>query len=257
MNVEQLSELVGEFNYLLARISRYLKNNQYVYLRAFNSWLESYNDAAKRLNADGTIRVPIFKLSPIDYSSSGKSIRQASVEKFVKTINQQIVRLEEKIFALSQPTEDDSDPPPLAKFFPRDADGFHLEPPRTEQHILVVIPPGADKRNLFHGGIQPALEDQGRTSICIDQPVQDDAALCELCQAIHSCRLAIFDLTGQAANVMLALGLAHGSGKPVVILQQQSEEPLGAIHSVGHLRYASAANLKTRLGTLLREKLKS
>lgn len=258
MDVAQLSELVGEFNYLLARISKYLKNNQYVYLRAFNSWMDSYNNAAERLNADRTIRVPIFKLSPIDYSTSGKSIKAASVEKFVKTLNHQVIRLEDKIEELHKTAEESLIPAqPLEKFFHRDPDGNPVEPPQAANRVFVAIPSGEGDLRLFWQGIQPALETEGLSFFRADRPQLDDAMLCELCQELHSCRLAIVNLSGQAPNVMLALGLAYGIGKPVIILQQQEEVALGAMNSSAYLRYDGAADIKQALRALLPQLLES
>jgi len=258
MDVSQLAELVDELNYLLARISKYLKNNQYVYLRAFDSWQESYNKTAARLNAERTITIPIFKLSPIDYSPSGKSIKIESVKKFVKTINHQIARLEDKIEELNKAAEEKlALSLPLENFFHRDTNGMPVEPPPTDNRIFVAIPPGETALKFFWQGIQPALETQGLSFFRADRQLLDDTVLCELCQELHSCRLAIFDLSGQAPNVMLALGLAYGIGKPVIILQQQNSVTLGEISNKGYLRYAGAADIKSTLSTILPQLLES
>jgi hypothetical protein len=71
MDVTGLSELVDGINYLLARISKFFKNNQCVYLRAFDSCQDVYNG-----------------------------------EKFVKTISHQVVRQEEKINELDKAAEE-------------------------------------------------------------------------------------------------------------------------------------------------------
>ncbi len=252
MDIAQLTEVVGEFNYLLARISKYLKNNQYVYQRAFSSWLESYSQAAERLNADQTLRIPSFKLSPIDYSASGKSINKASVEKFVKTISHQIIRLEDKIEELNKAAEQSFIPThPLEKFFHRDVHGNSIEPPQAKKRVFVAIPAGEDSQQLFWRGIQPALETQGLSFFRADRPLLDDAALCELAQELHSCRLAILDISGQAASVMLALGLAYGIDKPAIILQQQDEPRLGEINNTAYLPYTGAAEIKATLSAML------
>ncbi len=252
MDIAQLAELIDEFNYILARVQKYLKNNQYVYLRAFNSWHEGYNHAAARLNADKTLTVPIFKLGPVDYSPTGKSIKKASVERFVKTISHQVGRLEDKIEALNRAAEEKlTASHPLESFFHRDTAGTPVEPPPADKRIFVAIPAGEGDLKLFWQGIQPALETQGLSFFRADRALLDDAALCELCQELHSCRLAIFNLSDQAPNVMLALGLAYGIGKPVIILQQQSDVTLGELSNNGHLRYTSAADLKTALKAML------
>ena len=257
MDVAQLSKLVDEFDYLLAKISKYLKNNQYVYLRAFDSWKDSYNDAAARLNADKTLTVPIFKLSPIDYSATGKSIKMASVEKFVKTIHHQVARLQDKIEEMQKAAERQLTlRHPLERFFHHATDGTPIVPALAEHRIFVAIPAGEPDLKLFWQGIQPALETHGLSFFRADRPLSDDATLSELCQELHSCRLAILNLSGQAPNVMLALGLAYGIGKPVIILQPQSGVNLGEQNNNGYLRYAGADDLKRALSTMLFQLLK-
>lgn len=252
MDIEQLRQQVDDFNYLLGKIRKYLKNNQYVYLRAFDSWKDAYNEAAARLNADKTITVPVFRLSPFDYSPTGKSIKMASVEKFVKTINHQVLRISDKIEELTRAAAEQAIPPhPLARFFHRDSEGKPIEPPQAENRIFVAIPAGEAELKLFWQGIQPALETQGLSFYRSDRPPLDDAALCELCQELLSCRLALFSMSGQAPNVMLALGLAYGVGKPVVILQQQNDALLGEMSNNGYIRYAGADDLKNSLRALL------
>lgn len=255
MDAAQLSEYVSELNYLLAKISKYLKNNQYVYLRAFDSWQKNYNLLAQQLNSAKTISVPSFKLSPIDYSPTGKSIKMASVEKFVKTINHQVIRLEDKIAELTKAAENKEVSHALECFFHRDRDGQPVEPALADKRVFVAIPAEEAELQLFWQGIQPALETQGLSFFRADRPQLDDAALCELCQELYSCRLAIFNLSGQAPNVMLALGLAYGIGKPVVILQPAGASPLGEVSNIGYIRYTGATHLKTSLRALLPELL--
>lgn len=252
MNVAELSAVVDELNYILGKISKYLKNNQYVYLRAFDSWLDGYNLIAARLNAERTVSVPVFRLSPIDYSPTGKSIKQECVTKFVKTISHQVARLEEKISQLqAAAAEKRSRVQSLERFFHRDADGRPVEPAAADKRAFIAIPAGEAGLKTFWQGVQPALETRGLSFFLADRAQLDDAALCELCQELYSCRLAICDLTGQAANVMLALGLAYGIGKPVIVVQQQDEPPLGAVANNGFIRYAGTAEFKTALGAAL------
>jgi hypothetical protein len=252
MDSTELSKLVDELNYLLARISKYLKNNQYIYLRAFDSWKDSYNLVAAHLNAGGTVNAPVFKLSPVDYSPSKKSINQECVREFVKTISRQVARLEDKIIELNKAAEEKlAQSSPLEIFFHRAVDGTPIVPPSAEHRIFVAIPAGEADLKLFWQGIQPALETQGLSFFRADRLLLNDAAFCELCQELHSCRLAIVNLSGQAPNVMLAMGLAYGIGKPVIILQRQNDETLGEMNNNGYICYANADDLKTSLRALL------
>ncbi len=258
MDIPELSKLVDDLNYLLARISKYLKNNQYVYLRAFDSWQDSYNLAVAQLNTDRNLCVPAFNLNSVDYSPSGKSINQECVGRFVKTINLQVLRLEDKINELNKAAEEKlAHTSPLESFFHHAEDVASIVPPAAEQRIFIAIPPGEANLKLFWQGIQPALEAQGLSFFRADRSPINDTLLCEICQELHSCRLAIFDLSGQAPNVMLALGHAYGIGKPVIILRHQNDETLGERNNHGYVCYAGADELKTSLRALLPQLLAS
>lgn len=252
MDSAELSKQIDNLNYLLARISKYQKNNQYVYLRAFDSWQESYNQVAELLNNDKTVSLPAFQLSQVDYSPSGKSIKKECVGKFVRTISHQIKRLDDKIDELNRAAEEmQTQSSPLAVFFHHDKEGAPLAPSAAKHRVFVAIPGGEVDLKLFWQGIQPALETQGLSFFRADRPLIDDNQLCEICQELHSCKLAIFNLAGQAPNVMLALGLAYGIGKPMIILQQQQDTPLGEMNNNGYVQYAGADDLKTSLRSLL------
>jgi len=258
MDSAELSKQIDNLNYLLARTSKYLKNNQYVYLRAFDSWQASYNQVADLLNKDKTISLPPFQLTPIDFSPSGKSIKRECVGRFVRTINHQVKRLDDKINELNKAAEEQqTQSSPLAVFFHHDSGGVPLVPSAAKQRVFVATPGGEADLKLFWQGIQPALETQGLSFFRADRPLIDDQQLCEICQELYSCKLAIFNLAGQAPNVMLALGLAYGIGKPMIILQQQHDTPLGEMNNNGYVQYTGADDLKTSLRSLLPRLLSS
>jgi len=252
LDAADLTRLVDDFNYLLGRISKYLKNNQYIYLRPFQSWQDSYSQVAERLNADGAIRVPVFKLTPADFSPSGKSIRQECLDSFVRIIEHQVGRLEDRIRTLeSAAAEQLACRSSLERFFHRDSNGLPVEPPPAEKRILVAVPGGEASLHTFWQGIQPALETQGLSFFLADHPVIGDADLCLLCQELYSCRLVLCDISDRTAHVMITLGLAYGTGKKLIILQRQGEPPLGLLANQGHIPYRNAAELKTALTALL------
>lgn len=257
MDIAEFTQLLEDFNYLLARIRRYLKNNQYVYLRAFHSWQESFNLAAERLNTDGALPVPKFNLTPADFSVSGKSIKPECVEKFVSTVRHQAGLVDDHIRHLATAGADRlARSSPLERFFHHDSAGQPVEPPAAEKRIFVAIPPGETALHIFWQGIQPALETHGLSFFLANRAVLDDASLCILCQELHTSRLAICNLAGQAANVMLALGLAYGTGKPVIILQDQDGVALGALANHGFVSYRAPTDLKTALAIQLANHLR-
>ncbi len=125
-----------------------------------------------------------------------------------------------------------------------------IRPRQSASRIFVSIPAGDADQELFKKGGQPALEAQGLSFFKADRAPLDDLALCELCQELYACRLAIFNLSDQDPNVMLALGLACGTGKPVIILQHQAEATLGTMNNNGDIQYAAAEDLNTALAAM-------
>ncbi len=255
MTASELAALIDEFEYILAKISKHLKNNQYVYLRVFDSWAEGYNGIATRLNNDGTIRVPVFKLSPIDYSPSGKSIKEECIKRFVKTITHQVGRLEDKINELN--SVDDIRPPPcsLERFFQDNDDKQPLATAMVEEQVMVVLSTEKSAHKINHDVIKSAMDTLNLPASFYNRAELDDVALSQMCRDLHYSRLVIIDIAGQSANVMLALGLAYGSGKPVVILQPESETEFGKEYSSGHLKYSESTDIRAGLEAILSELL--
>lgn len=255
MTASELAALIDEFEYILAKISKHLKNNQYVYLRVFDSWAEGYNGIATRLNNDGTIRVPVFKLSPTDYSPSGKSIKEECIKRFVKTITHQVSRLEDKINELNSIDDIRLSSNSLERFFLGNKDKQALETAMVEEHIMVVLPAEKSARKINHDVIKSALDTFNLPANFNNYTELDDDSLSQMCRDLHYSRLVIIDIAGQSANVMLALGLTYGSGKPVVILQPESETEFGKEYSSGHLKYSESTDIRAGLEAILSELL--
>ncbi len=255
MTASELAALIEEFEYILAKISKHLKNNQYVYLRVFDSWAEGYNSIATRLNDDGTIRVPLFKLSPIDYSTSGKSIKEECIKRFVKTITCQVSRLEDKINELNSVDDKRLSTSSLERFFPGKNDTQPLERAMVEEHVMVVLPAEKSERKINHDVIKSALDTFSLPASLNNHAELDDDSLSQMCRDLHHSRLVIIDISGHSANAMLALGLAYGSGKPVVILQPESETEFGKAYSLGHLKYSQDTDIRAALEAILSELL--
>jgi aldehyde:ferredoxin oxidoreductase len=66
MNTTMISIQVDESNYLLARVRKYHKNNQYIYLRAFDFGLRGEDDSLPPRWFDESIAVGPFKGEKID-----------------------------------------------------------------------------------------------------------------------------------------------------------------------------------------------
>ncbi|PNU21005.1 hypothetical protein C2E25_04170 [Geothermobacter hydrogeniphilus] len=252
-DLQQLSGVIEQLNYILGKIRLYRKQNQYVYLRPFASWNKDYNQVAETLKAQRLLSVPLFKLKDVDFSPSGKSIRPEAVDRLVRTIRQQLVRLEEKLEELEKAAVV---PRPLERFFPRDREGRPIEPPAEDDLALVVVPAGTAGDPLFRRGIQPALAARGFRCFRAEGFLADSDGFAELCRRLHACRLVILDLAGCSPEAMLALGLACGCGKPVILLQPGEASAVVPVGSA-LLPYDDAATVAEELDAILTKVLET
>ncbi|TYO99367.1 hypothetical protein EDC39_103213 [Geothermobacter ehrlichii] len=256
MDRRELTGLIGELDHILGVISRYRKQNQYVYPRPFESWCNGYNRILDQL-ADADLPVAHFRLEKDDYSPSGKSIRPESVDRLVESIRALIAHLEERVEELTRALEEKlAAPHPLAEYFPRDADGSPIEPSPVKNLVLVAVPAGAVGERLLREAILPVLEARGLDCCRAQGFLVDEAAFAELCRQLCACRLAVFALARRDPGVMLALGLARGIGKPLLTLQPRSEGAVAVLGEAG-LTYSDAEELKAELGRMLSRLLES
>ncbi len=254
MTSEKITAKIEALDYLLGKVSRYLKNNQYVYLRAFTSWKDGYNEIATELNTENILRVPIFKLGPADFSPTGKSIKMATVDKFVKTVRHQINRLEEKASELAEKEQQISALPPLLeRYITCDDRRDSGCPPGDNKQIFVALPAGDKALKRYQQGIYPVLEAWKQKVFLANQPLINEEDLGEICRQLYLSQQAVFDLAGQASHVMFALGLAYGLGKQVLVLQPQGEQPITAEETKNHCAYTGPDNLRQKLDLLIAE----
>ena len=125
----------------------------------------------------------------------------------------------------------------------------------VEGHVTVVLPAEKSERKINHDVIKSALDTFNLPASLCNHAELDDDSLSQMCRDLHYSRLVIIDIAGQSANVMLALGLAYGSGKPVIILQPESETEFGKAYSAGHLKYSESTDIRSGLEAILSELL--
>jgi len=252
MERSQLVEQLEELNYILGKISRYRKQNQYVYPRPFASWQEEYNDIVVRLREARVLSASVFALAAKDMSPSGKSVLEDAVERLIRAIGHQASRLEEKIAGLDRAG---GDGPALSsaleRYFPRGDDGtLHL--PQVEERAFAVVCSGEDGARLLREGIGPVLRSQGIPWAGLDRAPADDTDLGDLVRTLYSSRLVILDLTGQSPQVMFALGLAYALGRETILLRPRGDEDTVEAYYGRCLNYTGTDQLRVALGEMLR-----
>jgi len=252
MERSQLVEQLEELNYILGKISRYRKQNQYVYPRPFASWQDDYNRIVTRLKEEGILSAPVFALKGDDMSPSGKSVGVDAVERLVKTIVSQVGRLEETLEALDRAAgERPTVPPALQGYFPRGEDGEVLVPP-LEERVCVVVRSGGDGQRLLQEGIVPVLRTQAIPWASFDRIPVDEENFAELVRELYASRVVALDLAEPSPQVMFALGMACALARQVLLLRPAGTQAEGETLPGFRLEYANTDHLRAALGEMLR-----
>ncbi len=254
MDRKQLTGLIGELGHILGVISRYRKQNQYVYLRPFESWRNGYNRIARLLTEAG-LPVPPFELGADDYSPSGKSIRGDTVDRLVQTLQGLIADLEARVEALTCALEAKlAARHPLVAYFPRDDDGTPREPAPEPNLALVVLPSGEAGETLWREVIAPELAAAGLDGFPVRGLPADEQAFAEYARRLCACRLVLCALAGRDPEVLYLLGLARGLGRPLLVLQPRD---VPAIAGMGDavVGYGAGDDLRPLLRQALSDRL--
>lgn len=102
-------------------------------------------------------------------------------------------------------------------------------------------------RAITEANLKPLRGDDSEISAAIFQQIWD---------SINSSAVCVADLTGQNANVMYELGLAHALGKPAVLMIQETKDIPFDLRHIRHIVYDTKGvywqrQLRSRLRTAL------
>ncbi len=120
---------------------------------------------------------------------------------------------------------------------------------------FVLMPFARGFDGIWETVIRPTVEHQGDTCTRADDFFAPGPIMNDIVQAITSADYLIADLTGRNPNVFYELGLAHSTGKPVILLTQDvSDVPFDLQHQ-RLIEYADtvagASALRTAIQTCL------
>lgn len=128
--------------------------------------------------------------------------------------------------------------------------------PRQPSSAFVVMPFDEEFDAVYAELIVPSLQEGGFSVRRADSLLDQQNIIRDIVQGIDSADLVIADLTGLSANVLYELGLAHGLGRPVVLLTQDLESVPFDLRSYRIIPYSvdfrSVAAFKQTLSDLAR-----
>lgn len=91
------------------------------------------------------------------------------------------------------------------------------------RRAFVLMPFDAEFSSVYSDLIKPALENAGYEVERADEPLERQNVLRTIVRRIHEAELIVADLTGGNPNVFYELGIAHGLGRPTVLITQTSD----------------------------------
>jgi len=92
-----------------------------------------------------------------------------------------------------------------------------------EEHLrgaFVLMPFDAEFSSVYSELIKPALENAGYEVERADEPLERQNVLRTIVRRIYEAELVVADLTGGNPSVFYELGIAHGLGRPTVLIAQ-------------------------------------
>jgi hypothetical protein len=105
--------------------------------------------------------------------------------------------------------------------------------------------------------IRPTVHDSGDTCFRADDIFAPGPIINDIVRAIHDADYIIADLTEKNPNVYYELGLAHASGKPVILITQNIANLPFDLRHQRIIEYADTAAGAVRLRTILTQYLSS
>lgn len=89
---------------------------------------------------------------------------------------------------------------------------------------FVIMPFGADFKEVYEAFLMPTLQDAGFTVRRADDLSDQRSILRDILELLHKSSLVVADLTNLNPNVFYELGIAHAFGQRVILLTQDIEE---------------------------------
>ena len=121
----------------------------------------------------------------------------------------------------------------------------------SKAHVFVAMPFAEDMEDVFHYGIQNAVNSAGWLCERADLSAFTGDVMLWVQKRIKTASLVIADLSGANPNVYLELGFAWGCGTPVVILAKDAQDLRFDVRGQRCLLYKTIKDLEVKLSSEL------
>lgn len=254
MEIKNLQALVYELRGLRDKANIYRENNEYIYANVYGGWVKEYNTLLEKYNALAELRLTPMKYTQSDLSSTQKTVRDATVQYFTKTMESLAEKIKTDIEAERSKSKEVLIPNhQMRKCFKLGIDACPINPVFQRNKIFVAMPFDNAYLDSYNYGIVPALSSLGLEHYRADNEISNKDIMCKICKEIQSCGLAIINISGLNPNVMLEHGMAYGLGKSVIIIKDKATKAISDIGSLEYIEYEHAYDLMQKLCSALQK----
>ena len=195
-----------------------------------------------------------MRYNQYDLSSTQKTVREAAVKYFSKTLGSLADKIENDIEEARTKTNERSIPNhQMRKCFKLGIDQCPVNPPFQKNRVFIAMPFDNAYYDSYNYGIVPALNSLGFEHYKADNEISNKDIMCKICTELQSCGLAIINISGLNPNVMLEHGLAYGLGKSVIIIKDKATKAISDIGSLEYIEYEHAYDLMEKLCEALKK----
>ncbi|MCH4239145.1 MAG: nucleoside 2-deoxyribosyltransferase [Oscillospiraceae bacterium] len=252
MDIEKVNGLIIEIGNLKDKVEISSHNNEYIYTNVYSGWLKEYNALIERSNEIAHLNLSTMTCNQWDLSSTHKTVKNSSVESFIKMMEKLISNMEDTIEAERLKVQTAAVPAfQMRRCFKLGLNKCPLNPSLNNKKVFIAMPFDDSYLDSYIYGVVPALETNWLAPFKADNEISNKDIMCKICNEIQSSKLAIVNISGLNPNVMLELGLAYGIGKPVIIIKNKATTTISDLGNIEYIEYAHAVELRQKLTTVL------
>lgn len=248
MTIKESQSLILELKNLRDGVLIYQQSNDYYYAEWYKGQVNKYNKLLEKYNASESLNLYKMGVASHDLSSTQKTVREATVNLFIKTINNLIEHIEKSAdVARAKVKEKSVLPHQMRRCFKTASDKCSLNPKLDKRKIFIAMPFNSDYHDSYEYGIKLALESLAYEHYRADMEISNKDIMCKICCEIQTCEMAIVNISGHNPNVMLELGLIYGLGKSAIIVKDKKTPSISDLGSVEYIEYEHAGDLREKL----------
>lgn len=237
-----------ELNKLKNEVINFNENNDYFYFNRMSDYSKRYNQLLTKYYKSSGIPLEKFLINDFDKSSSGKTVRNSCVDRFLINIDSTKTLINEKInIEKNENTTKSIELHQMRKCLKIGVEGCPKNPKLDNQKVFIGMP--FDNRYLdsYEYGIKIALDSSGLKPYRADEKISNKDIMCKICEQMQICKYLVFNISGLNPNVMLELGLSYGLGKETIIIKDKDTKTISDLANTEYIEYSHAGELSKKL----------